>query len=418
MKHTTTGKPISGFSVKGKMLMLLFAFLFLSLSNIFATHFRYGLVTATRLSETATTVTYRLNVSLAWRLTVAPSSAAFAISGGNSGSVNVTLSNVTDPSGNWTNSSGTANVTLNKTATLTKIEFAGCCKISTLANNHDLNWDVYTVINTGAPGGSPVSTLPAIINMPINATAATYTIPASDPDAGSTLTYGVPSFTGNLAGESNPSGFSVNSTIGQITFNTVGKVVGAQYNAMVTVTDNNGNQIMLDFMINMVGPSNPPVFDYTVTPTNGAIFNVIAGQNISFTIKATDSDAGSTVSFSVSGLPAYITTANFSSAALPATGNPAQTVFSWTPAPAQIGSTVVLNFIATDNVGVQSSTSITIRIAAEPAPVFIAPTPTQNSIRQILTGSPFTDIIRAQSSLGSNVSIAFATGIPAGAALS
>ncbi|MFN3446401.1 MAG: putative Ig domain-containing protein, partial [Bacteroidia bacterium] len=361
---------------------------------------------------------YRLNVSEAWRLNSASSSAFFSISGGNTGSLSVPMTIVTDPSGQWSNSSGSAVITLNKSATPTTLRNTGCCKISTIMNNRDRSWDEYIVLRTDQPGSSPVSTLPAIINMPVNAPAATYTIPATDPDAGSTVTFGSPTFTGNLSGQTQPSGFAINATTGQITLNTVGKTIGQQYNALVTVTDNNGNQIMLDFLINMVGASTPPVFDYTVTPTNGAVYNVMAGQNLSFPVRATDGDAGSTVSMSVAGLPSYITTGNFSNAALPATGNPSQTNFSWTPSGAQIGTTNVLNFIATDNVGVQTTTSVTIRVVAEPAPVFIAPTALQNSFRQIETGQLFKDTIVAQSSIGSNVSIAFATGIPAAASLS
>ena len=406
------------FSKAVRQAMMLFVLLLVSASSALASHYRYGVVTATRLSETSTTVTYRLNVSEAWRLGSASTFSSFSISGGNTGSVGVTMTVVTDPSGGWSNGTGTTTVTLNKSTTPTRITYTSCCKISTIVNNHDLSWDEHIILYTAASGSSPVSTMPAIINMPVNAPAATYTIPATDPDAGSTITFGTPAFTGNLAGQSEPSGFSINSTTGQITLNTVGKTIGQQYNALVTVTDNDGNRIMLDFLINMVGASTPPVFDYTVTPTNGAIYNVLAGQNISFPIKATDGDANSTVSMSVSGLPAYITTGNFSSAALPALGNPSQTTFSWTPSGAQIGTTNVLNFVATDNVGVQTTTSVTIRVVAEPAPVFVAPTAAQNSIRQIETGVLFNDVVTAQSSLNSNVSIAFATGIPSNASLS
>jgi hypothetical protein len=400
------------FSIRSKGIKLLVLTLCLLVTTqLFASHFRYGNITATRLSETSTQVTYRLNVTTAWRLGTGDPN-TFTISGGNSGSINVPMTFVTDPSGGWTNGSGTAVVTLNKSATPTRIEWSSCCKISDLTNNRDQNWDVFTVLNTGAPGSTPVSTLPAIINMPVNAAAATYTIPASDPDAGSTLTYAFAPMTGFLAGQTQPSGLSINSATGQLTFNTVGKSVGQLYNAMVTVTDNHGNLIELDFIIRMVGASNPPAFDYSVTPTNGAVFNVIAGQNISFPIRATDPDLGSTVGLSVAGLPAYITTSNFSPA-MPATGNPSTTNFSWTPAAAQIGSTVVLNFIATDNVGVQSTTSVTIKVVAEPAPVFISPSPGEGTIRQIVPGVVHQDVITASSSLGSNVSIAFAT-IPGG----
>lgn len=402
-------RKFSTFSKGIKLLVL--SLCLLVTTQLFASHFRYGNVTATRISETSTTVTYRLNVTLAWQ-TSPVTSVPFTISGGNTGSVSVPMSNVTDPSGGWINGTGFNTVTLNKSANPTRIQWTGGAKISTLVNNRDGSWDVYTIVYTGAPGSTPVSTLPAIINMPVNAAVATYTIPASDPDPGSTLSYAFATLTGVRAGQTQPNGLSINSTTGQLTFNTVGKTVGQLYNAMVTVTDNNGNLIELDFIIRMVGASNPPAFDYAVTPANGAVYNVIAGQNISFPIRATDPDAGSSVGLSVAGLPAYITTGNFSPA-MPATGNPSTTNFSWTPAAAQIGNTVVLNFIATDNVGVQSTSSVTIKVVAEPAPTFISPTPAEGTITQIVTGVNHQDVIAAQSSLGSNVSIAFAT-VPGG----
>jgi len=398
----------------------LMAILFFMSFGAFASHYRYGVVTATRISETSTTVTYRINVNEAWRLGTAPGIATYTISGGNATNLstglyylNVPLSNVTDPSGGWTNSAGAANVTLNKSATPTTLQYTSCCKIGNLANNANGNWDEKIVLYTNLAGSSPVSSMPAIINMPAGASAATYLVPANDPDAGSTLTFAATP----VSGSSNPSGFSINSTTGQITMSTIGKSVGQLYNARISITDNQGNTIFLDFIINIVGSSNPPVFDYTVTPANGSIYNVIAGQTLSFPIKATDPDAGSTVSMSAAGLPSYITTSNFSSAALPALGNPSSTNFSWIPAAAQIGTNNVLTFIATDNVGVQTTTSVTIKVVAEPAPTFIAPTPAAGSIRQIMTGTLHQDEIKAQSSLGSNVSISFAT-IPSGASMS
>jgi hypothetical protein len=401
--------------IVAKPFFLIFSIMLLASSVANASHFRFGLITATRLSSTSTTVTYRLNVSLSWRLTTAPTNNTFTISGGNSGSVNVPMSNVIDPSGGWDNSTGNATVTLNKSATPTKIEFSSCCKISTTINNHDMNWDVYTILNTNGPGSTPVSSLPAIINVPTGAPSATFSVPASDPDPGSTLTYGLPNLSsGPLSGETEPTGFSVNSSTGLVTINTVGKSIGSQYNAMTTVTDNDGNQIELDFIINVVGPSNPPVFDYTVTPANSTVFNIIVGQTLSFAIKASDVDPGSTVGFSASGLTSFITTSNFSSPSLPATGNPAQTHFSYTAAAPQLGTSTVLTFIATNNSGLQTISSITINVVGEPAPTFISPTPAQNSIQAILTGVTHNDVIEAQSSLGSNVSIAFAT-VPSGA---
>ncbi len=97
-----------GTLVKRKYLLTLMLGIVLTASNLFASHFRYGVVTATRLSETSTTVTYRLNVSEAWRLGSATSSKSFSISGGNTGSVLVPLTIVTDPSGQWSNTTGSA----------------------------------------------------------------------------------------------------------------------------------------------------------------------------------------------------------------------------------------------------------------------------------------------------------------------
>jgi hypothetical protein len=389
-----------------------------------ASHFRYGNISWTRISETPTTITIQLNVSTSWRLGVAPGSIYFAFSGGpTTGGVSVPMTVTTDPSGGWTNAVGSTTTTLQKSSTPYLIAFNGGNKISGLQNNNGGYWNVFTIVNTNAPGSSPVSTLPAIINMPVGVSAATYTIPASDPDANSSLSYRFATPTEmagayvNYSSVTQPSGLSINPTTGQLTFNTVEKATGQLYNAGVVVTDNDGNEIFLDFLINITNFSTPPVFDYAVTPTNGTTFNVIVGQNLSFSLKATDPDPGSSISLSASGLPTYITTSNFSPA-FPARGNPSQTTFSYTPSAEQIGSTIVLNFIATDNVGVQSSTSVTVRVVAEPAPTFTTQTLTQNSITQIQTGVPFSTTVEAVSSLGSNVSIAYANGVPSGATLS
>ena len=381
-----------------------------------ASHFRFGLVTTTRLSETPTTVTYRLNVSVSWRLGTAPVYIPFTISGGNTGSVTVTMTTVTDPTGTYDNSWGTANVTLNKTSTLTKFENVGFSKLGTISNNANANWDIYTIINTNAPGSSPVSSLPAIINMPAGVSANTFSLPYSDPDAGTTFTFGAPSFTGGLAGESEPSGFSIDAATGLMTFNTTGKLPGEMYNAMVTITDNDNNQVELDFLLNMVSTSAPPQFDYSVTPLNGFVYNILVGQNITFPVKATNPGSGTTVDLSVSGMPPYITTSNFSPA-FPATGNPSVTNFSWTPASPQLGSTVILNFIATNNYGIQAYSYVTINVVSEPAPVYISPTPGERTIRSVLAGLPHYDTITAQSSIGSNVSVATAS-LPSGSATS
>ncbi len=352
-----------GLSKMMKRSFTMLFFLFFATSTLFASHFRYGLLTATRLSETSTTVTYRLNSTTAWRtgsfLSFYPAgNLSYSITGGNTGSVTITHSVATDPSGNWENANGSAVLTLIKSATLTRISYSDCCKIN-MQNNSSTSWDQYIILNTNAPGSSPVSTLPATVNVPAGSPAVTFFIPAGDPDAGSTLTFG----STTIFGQTQPSGYSLIPTTGQATINTVGKGIGELYNAQATVTDNNGNQIFLDYIIQIVGNSTPPVYDYSVTPANGFIFNANAGNPLSFQIRATDADAGSTVGQSVSGLSGSMSLSNFSPA-LPATGNPSSTTFSWTPTVGEIGSTYILNFIATDNVGVQTSTSVRINVVS------------------------------------------------------
>ncbi len=406
--------PFSIFKKAGLMLLML-----LFVMSASASHFRFGNVTATRISETATTVTYRINTTISSRNDFIINSAQFSFSGGNSGSITIPLTTYLDPSGEYTTGNGTATVTFNKSATPTKISFFSSAKLSTLINNHDLSWDVYTIVNTNGTGSTPVSSFPAVIDLPAGMTAASYQVPASDPDAGTTLSYAFPSFTGNLAGQSEPPTFAVNSSTGVSTMNTVGLTIGNLYNALVTVTDQQGNQILLDFIIRIVGTSNAPTFIYGAgaTPAAGTVYNIVAGQNISFNIRASDIDGGDLVHLNAAGLSTYITTANFSPA-LPATANPAQTTFSWTPSAAQVGTQNILNFVASDNAGVQTTSSVTINVVNEPAPVFQTPTPGEGNIRQIVTGAAtITDQITASSSIGSNVSIAFAT-VPAGATLS
>lgn len=229
------------------------------------------------MSETSTTVSYRLNVVIASRNDFVINAASFQYSGGNTGSVNVSLTTYLDPSGDYTVGTGSSNITLNKSATLTKIAFQSCCKLSTLKNNSDKNWDIYTIVNTSAAGSTPVSSFPAVIDLPVGQSSGSYQVPASDPDAGTTLTYAFPSFAAGewLAGQTEPPTFAINSSTGIATMNTVGLTVGALYNGIVTVTDNQGNQILIDFLIKIVSPSNPPAFNYPTTPAPGTVFNIM-----------------------------------------------------------------------------------------------------------------------------------------------
>jgi len=87
-------KERSAFSFHWKKFLFVLFFLMSSTVAVFGSHFRYGVMTATRLSETPTTVTYKVTLSTSWNLawnfgTTTPSH-SIVRSGGNTGSFTVT----------------------------------------------------------------------------------------------------------------------------------------------------------------------------------------------------------------------------------------------------------------------------------------------------------------------------------------
>ena len=117
--------------------------------------------------------------------------------------------------------------------------------------------------------------------------------------------------------------------------------------------------------------STPPVFDYPPTPVNGTTYNVTAGQNVTFTVKAEDTDSGDNVTLTATGLPAGSTTSikgnitgkTSAQSVLPASGNPVSSTFSWTPGAGDIG-TYVIQYTATDNTGLSTTTSVIISVSS------------------------------------------------------
>lgn len=100
---------------------------------------------------------------------------------------------------------------------------------------------------------------------------------------------------------------------------------------------------------------NITVIQNSTTPVLGNInpVNIDAGQNLTFTISATDAD-GNSLTFSASNLP--------SGASLTNSGNNAA-VFSWIPTSAQIGVYTV-EFKVTDTNGLSDTKSVTITVNA------------------------------------------------------
>ncbi|HEY9178641.1 MAG TPA: putative Ig domain-containing protein [Flavipsychrobacter sp.] len=348
-----------------KLSMLLISLLMLQPEEAQATHFRYGNVTWERVAGNPYQIRFR--ITQAWRRSFYgnPNVGATVNTGSfNTGAgfqsilLNVTSVNTTEDwfYGEYTFVKTYASVNTNYNAS-----FTGCCRISTLSNNSDDAYTVSTIVTVGNNNDAPVSTVPPFISLPVNTSAATYQIPATDPN-GDAMTFSLVPNNQFGSGTVQPTGLSVSST-GLITFNTVGRAIGSLWNTAIYATDSKGARIQLDLMIRVTAPSTPPVFDYTVTPANNAGYVIQPGQTLSFSVKASDVDPNSSVALSAVGLPVGAT---FS----PANGNPVTQSFSWTPAISSVG-TYQVNFVAQDNAGVQSNTIVNIAVSLKPN--FVAP---------------------------------------------
>ena len=354
-----------------------------------ATHFRYGNISWTRDVTNPNKVTFK--VSQAWRTSyfysgTVPSVGAQISSqtvldfgDGKTSNITLTLSSVNTADdwmyGDYTVTHTYANYTSNYTAS-----FSNCCRISTLQNNHDLNFTVSSVLKGAATPimYSPVSTENPIVNMPVGQTYATTTLPATDPN-GYALTYSLTpngNFGSSTVQPANSSNFFINPTTGVISFNTVGLTVGNLYNTSITVTNSVGASTMVDFLIKMVDNTPPPIFTYGTgnTPNNSFIYKIRPGASLSFPVIATNANTAggtpTTVSLSAVGLPSGSTLATQVGT------NPASRTFSWTPTSSDLG-TYVLTFVATNNAGAQTYTSVTINVSVSPD--FDPATPGNNS---------------------------------------
>jgi hypothetical protein len=345
-----------------KVLVLVIAFISFSAVDTYATHFRYGNISWKQID--ANTVEFQ--VAMVFRSNYAPFGGlpvgktftpdlTFSHGDGTSRSIQLTVTSVSI-SDNWSYAEGTFTKSYSNPNGVYLAFFQSCCRISTLVNNSDAQYRVETLINLGTGNTSPVSTMPPIINLPFGVSNASFVIPASDPN-GDVLSFS-PTLSSQMgSNSSNPSGFSVDANSGIATFNTVGKFIGQLYNASVTINDNNGARIAVDFLIRIVQASNPPVF-VAPTPTSGTVFSIDVGEELLFDVKAEDPDLTDVVTLQVVGLPATATM----TPSLPTSGGvglPVESSFSWTPAST---GTFIINYTAEDNNGAQATSSVTIEV--------------------------------------------------------
>ncbi|CAH1001680.1 hypothetical protein LEM8419_02586 [Neolewinella maritima] len=376
------------------MRFLLFALLCFSMS-LQASHFRYGSMSWRHISGT----TVEFKIQEAWRASAffsgIPSVGAEAtvdllqFGDGTSESVRVTVTSV-DAADDWF--FGETTITHTYPANMAYTPFlSGCCRIAGISNAAGSRYVLNQVdLSPGVLGNdSPVTALSPIVNVAMGA-SATFNVPATDPD-GDPIQYRLPT-TGEFQGI-NLTPLSITPQgVATITLNNA--PAGSLFAMPVIVEDLDGSgnvksATMVDFLIRVVMPSAPPVFDYTVTPADNFIFFVSPGQAVNFDIKASDPDPGSTVTLNAVGVPVG---AVFTPG-LPVSAETPQSSFSWTPQLANIGTNVI-NITARDDLGNQTATAVSIVVSQRP--VFdVPPTPDATVHQVVAPGDLLTFTVQA-----------------------
>ena len=385
-----------------------------------ASHFRYGSLTWRTAQTDPSRLTVQFKVSQAWRRSFGPFSNVTVGStvltdllnfgDGTSSSVRLTVTSV-DIAGD--SFYGESLITHTYAAVgAYQAYYTDCCRLDNLLNNANTYWYLGTLVNAGSGNSSPVSTMPPVVNLASGQAAATFQLPASDPD-GDPLTYALATAADyNGTAFVNAPGLSINPTTGELTFSTAGRAPGSLFNAVVKVSDGQ-TSILVDFLLSVTTTSTAPVFDYSITPPNGFVYRLAPGQPLSFGVRATDSDAGDVVNLQGYGVPPGASLAP----ALPLNGNPVQTTFAWTPTTANLGTSVI-NFVAQDLAGVQTSTSVTVEVSQRPR-FDVPPTPANGSLVQVTPGTVLSYPIQASSpDLANTVQVVSMTGLPAAASFS
>jgi hypothetical protein len=416
ISNLTHGSVRTGFfrrtSWLGKAAVLLFLLVTFLPNESKATHFRYGNISWTW--NNGKTVTF--HVTQSWRRTYFPgppnlgsviSATSMDFGDGQSAPINLTVTAV-NTTEDWVYGEATMTHTYANNGTFTA-SFTSCCRISTLQNNHDQTFLVESIVDIGNGNSSPVSSMPPIINVAVNQIDH-FQLAASDPD-GNVLSYRLATPAEMGAGCVQPNNISINPTTGVVTYNTAGTAVNQLYNASFVVSDGHAS-IWVDVLLKIVAQSTPPQFDYSITPANNTHYDVQPGQTVSFSVKALDITPSDPVTLQALGLPAGASIVP----ALPLTGNPVTTSFNWTPTVANLGSRVV-NFVAQDQNGIQTSTSVTITVSLNP--VFnVPPTPAAGSLICVTPGVLYSTLVQANSpDPAQTVQIISAT-VPAGATFS
>ena len=221
---------------------------------------------------------------------------------------------------------------------------AGCCTIP-LNNNFDGSYVAGSLVNLATDTESPQSSVNPIVDVG-NSGVQNFTIPAIDP-GGQTVRFRLATDEegcGSAGCETNPSGMTINSTTGQVSWDTTGVAEGMWYASVIVeaysgVTLVSASQVT--FLIRVSPSTNQAPVWQSPTPADGTEYTIAPGTPLNVSLAASDADGDQTVQISHLGLPTGATLT-------PTNGNPATGSFSWTPTAGQLGDYLV-TFTAQDD---------------------------------------------------------------------
>ncbi|MGB0871455.1 MAG: GEVED domain-containing protein [Flavobacteriales bacterium] len=335
---------------KQLFVVITFITIFLGFENkAFSSHFKGGNMTW----EVVNGDTVKITITSVW--------AHHLVSSPNPSSITVQLTELTNnelpQSGDFVTRIQTYQGIVPNDGNTHRVSYSSCCRVGGLSNpGGGNNFTIYTDINlSNSNSHSPISTVPNIVKVPINDPAATFQVPASDLD-GDVLTYRMA--TPSEINGNQPIGMSISNS-GLVTVNTTlpDYQVNQLYYAAVVISDG-VSEVLIDFQLEITAYSAPPVFDYSITPANNHQYTITSGDTLRFDIQAYDTDG------------------NMKSLVL--TGNPVGSQFSplhttedsiiraqflWVPTAHDDGLNVI-NFVAEDSVGTQSTSSVSILVSS------------------------------------------------------
>ena len=247
--------------------------------------------------------------------------------------------------------------------------FNACCRVGGIENAFGYFKVTAVVDLLGGNNGSPVSSLPVIVQMD-QGKVNRLSIPVVDPQgdsftcrlgtrdeatSGLSSVYTTPSAGGRTLGLSSDC---------VMTWNTSDTTIGQLWAVHISIEEtDNATRVESDFLIEIVGNLQNESPSCTL---NGSSSNVVqAGRNFTITMTGTDPDGGNLKINHLGLAPgSTLTPSAGTSGASPLTGT-----FSWTPVASDVGTAHAVTITFTDPGGLKATCGFSIRVLDPSAPV-------------------------------------------------